>query len=185
MLHSSYVKAQGNSIYTTPIPEKKFVGRRGNGTKTCDAQCATAHVDMAAVVSFISIWLPLHERTGLSISPLARPLLVCIQISILREQKRRKETMAVYFLKPLFHRMVVAGRSYGRGIVGGGRLSAGEEIIETKFMVGVIYGRHVEAIISFGREAGRHNLHAMEYRYVYWTFAWLTDVRVNYITGMQ
>lgn len=92
--------------------------------KTRDAQCATAHVAMAAVVSFISIWLPLHERTGLSVSPLALPLLVCIQISILGEQKRRKETVAVYFLKPLFHRMVVAGRSSGRGMVVGGGLSA-------------------------------------------------------------
>jgi hypothetical protein len=37
---------------------------------------------------------------------------------------------------------------------GGGRGAehAGEEIIETKFMVGVAYGRHVEAIISFGPE---------------------------------
>jgi hypothetical protein len=86
--------------------------------KTRDAQCASAHVAMAAVVSFISIWLPHHERTGLSVSPLARPLLVCIQISILGEQERRKETMAVHFLMPLFHRMVVAGRSYGRGRLG-------------------------------------------------------------------
>lgn len=110
---------------------------------------------MAAVVSFISIWLPLHERTGLSVSPLARPLLVCIQISILGEQKRRKETMAVCFLKPLFHRMVVAGRSLMRGRVGGGWPSArgGEEFIETKFMGGGAYGRHVEAIISCGLEA--------------------------------
>lgn len=79
---------------------------------------------MAAVVSFISIWLPLHERTGLSVSPLARPLLVCIQISILGDEERRKETMAVYFLKPLFHRMAVAGRSYMKGRVVGGGLSA-------------------------------------------------------------
>jgi hypothetical protein len=143
--------------------KRNFVGRRGSGTKTLDAQCASAHVAMAAVVSFISIWLPLHERTGLSVSPLARPLLVCIQISILGEQERRKETMAVYFLKPLFRRMVVAGRSYGRGrAVGGGPERAGEEIIETKFMVGVAYGRHVEAIISCGPEADRHNLYAVE-----------------------
>jgi len=131
--------------------------------KTRDAQCASAHVPMAAVVSFISIWLPHHERTGLSVSPLARPLLVCIQISILGEQERRKETMAVYFLKPLFRRMVVAGRSYGRGRVGGrGAERVGEEIIETKFMVGVVYGRHVEAIISCGPEADGHNLRAVE-----------------------
>lgn len=29
-------------------------------------------------------------------------------------------------------------------------------------MVGVAYGRHVEAIISCGPEADRHNLHAVE-----------------------
>jgi hypothetical protein len=68
---------------------------------------------MAAGVSFVSIWLPLHERAGLSLSPLPRSLLVCIQISILVGQERRKETIVVCFLKPLFSRMVVVGGSGG------------------------------------------------------------------------
>jgi hypothetical protein len=98
---------------------------------------------MAAGVSFISIWLPLHELAGLSVSPLARPLLVCIQISILGGQKRRKETMVVYFLKPLFNRMAVVGRSACRGAE-----RAGEEIIETKFMVGEEIQLRIDAILK-------------------------------------
>jgi hypothetical protein len=50
ILLSSCVQAQSTSIYRTPIPKKKFVGRRGSGTKTRNAQCASAHVAMAAVV---------------------------------------------------------------------------------------------------------------------------------------
>jgi len=85
LLLFSYVDSQGTTtVYMTPIRKKKFCRKKGKWyKKTRDAQCASAHVAMAAVDSFIAIWLPLHERTGLSVSPLARPLLVCIQISIL------------------------------------------------------------------------------------------------------
>lgn len=102
-------KLKGTSIYRTLIPKKIFCYRRGSGTKkTWNAQCTSAHVAMAARASFISIWIPLREGTGLAGSPTnSVSWLVCILLSILGgEQKRREETMAMYFLKPLFSRMV-------------------------------------------------------------------------------
>lgn len=94
--------------------------------------------------------------------------------------------MAVCFLKPLFHRMVVAGRSYERGrAVGGGAERAGEEIIETKFMVGIAYGRHVEAKFLVGLRVVDTICMHRKTSYVYWTFTWLTDIRVNYVIRMQ
>lgn len=75
-----------------PTFQRRYFAEEGEVVqKKWNAQCTSALVAMAARVSFISIWFPLHEGTGLAGFPTGSSLDWCVSRYRFFEESRKEE----------------------------------------------------------------------------------------------